>query len=53
MALPDLARRLAQRRGIPSELLYFPNENHIISSPAATIRWYEVVDAWLDRWTAP
>lgn len=44
---------LAQRRGIPSELLYFPNENHIISNPAATIRWYDVVDDWLDRWTAP
>ncbi len=37
----------------PSELLYMPNENHIISGAQASIRWYEVVDAWLDRWTAP
>lgn len=44
---------LAQRRGIPSELLYLPSENHIVSGPAASVRWYEVVMAWLDRWTAP
>ncbi|MCW3836227.1 prolyl oligopeptidase family serine peptidase [Sphingomonas canadensis] len=44
---------IAQQRGIPSELLYMPNENHIISGAEASIRWYEVVDAWLDRWTKP
>jgi dipeptidyl aminopeptidase/acylaminoacyl peptidase len=40
-----------QRRGIPSELLYFPNENHWVLKPADSIQWYDTVLAWLDRWT--
>ncbi|ODU70593.1 MAG: hypothetical protein ABT11_07390 [Novosphingobium sp. SCN 66-18] len=43
---------LAQRRCIPSELLYLPGENHIVSGAAASVLWYDTVDAWLDRWTA-
>lgn len=43
----------AQRLGIPSELLYFPEENHLVSGREAMIQWYDVVNAWLDRWTAP
>ena len=43
----------AQRRGVPSELLAFPGESHLISAPQATVEWYDAVDAWLDRWTAP
>jgi dipeptidyl aminopeptidase/acylaminoacyl peptidase len=41
-----------QRRGIPSELLYFPNENHWVLKPADSIQWYDTVLAWLHRWTA-
>ena len=40
-----------QRRGIPSKLLYFPNENHWVLKPANCIQWHETVLAWLDRWT--
>ena len=42
-----------QRRGVPSELLYFPNENHFVQKPADSIQWYETTLAWLDRWTHP
>jgi dipeptidyl aminopeptidase/acylaminoacyl peptidase len=40
-----------QRRGIPSELLYFPDENHWVLKPADSIQWYDAVLAWLARWT--
>jgi len=40
-----------QRRGIPSKLLYFPDENHWCLKPANSIQWHETVIAWLDRWT--
>jgi dipeptidyl aminopeptidase/acylaminoacyl peptidase len=42
-----------QRRGIPSELLYFPNENHWVLKPADSIQWYDTVLKWLNRWTRP
>ena len=40
-----------QRRGIPSKLLYFPDENHWVLSPANGILWHETVLAWMERWT--
>jgi dipeptidyl aminopeptidase/acylaminoacyl peptidase len=40
-----------QRRGIPSRLLYFPDENHWVLSPANGLLWHEVVLDWLGRWT--
>lgn len=40
-----------QRRGIPSKLLYFPDENHWCLKPANSIQWHETVLAWLDYWT--
>ncbi len=43
----------AQRRGIPSEFLYFPDENHWVLKPQNSILWHETVQAWLDRWTKP
>jgi dipeptidyl aminopeptidase/acylaminoacyl peptidase len=39
-----------QRRGIPSKLLYFPDENHWILKPHNSILWHETVLAWLDQW---
>jgi dipeptidyl aminopeptidase/acylaminoacyl peptidase len=41
---------LLQRRGIPSELLYFPDENHWVLKPANSIQWHEIVLGWLDQW---
>jgi dipeptidyl aminopeptidase/acylaminoacyl peptidase len=40
-----------QRRGVPSRLLVFPDENHWVLKPANSVRWYEEVIGWLDRWT--
>jgi dipeptidyl aminopeptidase/acylaminoacyl peptidase len=42
-----------QRRGIPSEFLYFPDENHWVLKPADRVQWYESVIAWMNRWTKP
>jgi len=39
-----------QRRGIPSKLLYFPDENHYVSKPQNSILWHETVIRWLDQW---
>jgi dipeptidyl aminopeptidase/acylaminoacyl peptidase len=40
-----------QRKGIPSELLVFPDENHWVLKPRNSIQWHETVLGWLDRWT--
>ncbi|MBZ4416145.1 S9 family peptidase [Myxococcus sp. RHSTA-1-4] len=40
-----------QRRGIPSKLLYFPEENHWVLKPANSVQWHDEVLAWLDQWT--
>ena len=39
-----------QRRGIPSKLLYFPDENHWVLKPANCILWHETVIGWLNQW---
>ncbi len=40
----------AQRLGIPSKFLYFPDENHWVLKPANSILWHETVIGWLDQW---
>jgi len=40
-----------QRRGIPSRLLYFPDENHWVLKPQNSRMWHRTVLEWLDRWT--
>jgi dipeptidyl aminopeptidase/acylaminoacyl peptidase len=42
-----------QRMGVPSRLLYFPDENHWVLKPINSIQWHEVVLDWIDQWTAP
>ena len=39
-----------QRRGIPSRLLIFPNENHWILKPANSVQWHREVERWLGEW---
>jgi dipeptidyl aminopeptidase/acylaminoacyl peptidase len=39
-----------QRKGIPSKLLYFPDENHWVLKPANSKLWHDTVLAWLDQW---
>jgi dipeptidyl aminopeptidase/acylaminoacyl peptidase len=41
-----------QRRGIPSKLVWFPDENHWVLKPHNSIFWHETVLEWLDQWTA-
>ena len=41
-----------QRRGIPSQLLVFPDENHWVLKPQNSVLWHQTVNAWLKRWTA-
>ena len=40
-----------QRKGIPSKLLYFPDENHWVLKPQNSILWHETVLSWIDQWT--
>jgi dipeptidyl aminopeptidase/acylaminoacyl peptidase len=40
-----------QRRGIPSRLLVFPNENHWVLKPANSVQWHHEVERWLKQWT--
>lgn len=40
-----------QRRGIPSRLVIFPDENHWVLKPDNSIRWHHEVHRWLDQWT--
>jgi dipeptidyl aminopeptidase/acylaminoacyl peptidase len=42
----------AQRKGVPSQLLYFPDENHWVLKPQNSVEWYRVVGEWMHRWTA-
>ena len=39
-----------QRRGVPSRLLYFPDENHWVSKPDNSVLWHDTVLEWLARW---
>jgi len=42
-----------QERGIPSQLLVFPNENHWVLGAKNSLQWHNTVFAWLDRWLKP
>ena len=39
-----------QRRGVPSKLLWFPDENHWVLKAKNSILWHEAVIGWLDQW---
>lgn len=39
-----------QRKGIPSKLLVFPDENHWVLKPQNSLLWHDTVRAWLDQW---
>ncbi len=42
----------AQGRKVPSQFLYFPDENHWVLKPHNSVQWHDTVNAWLKRWTA-
>ena len=39
-----------QSQGVPSRLVYFPDENHWILHAQNSVFWYAEVRAWLARW---
>ena len=41
-----------QRKGIESQLLLFPDENHWVLKPQNSIQWHDTVNNWLKRWTS-
>ena len=41
-----------QRKGIESQLLLFPDENHWVLKPQNSILWHDTVNSWLKRWTS-
>ena len=42
-----------QRRGVPSRLLYFPDEGHWVLKPQNSQLWYKTVLGWLDQYLKP
>ena len=40
----------AKMRGVPAELLIFPDENHWVLKPQNGILWQREFRSWLDRW---
>ncbi|GBF58592.1 dipeptidyl-peptidase 5 [Candidatus Phycosocius bacilliformis] len=42
-----------QKRGVPSRLIYYPNENHWILRPQNSLFWYGEVKKWLETYAPP
>ncbi|UZJ50735.1 hypothetical protein CBS101457_000055 [Exobasidium rhododendri] len=42
-----------QRRGVPSRLVYFPDENHWVLEPKNSLKWHEEVLGWLLKYSSP
>ena len=40
-----------QRQGVPSKMLYFPDEGHWVLKPQNSRLWYQTVNDWVDQWT--
>ncbi len=41
-----------QLRGVPSKMLYFPDEGHWVLKPQNSQLWWKTVNDWVDEWTA-
>ena len=39
-----------QREGVPSKMLYFPDEGHWVLKPQNSQLWYKTVNDWVDQW---
>ena len=48
-----MAFNAARLRGVPAEMLIFPDENHWILKPQNAIMWQRVFFRWLDKWLKP
>lgn len=49
----EMAFNAARLRGVPAEMVIFPDENHWILRPQNAILWQRVFFRWLDRWLKP
>ena len=39
-----------QRQGVPSKMIYFPDEDHFIRKPQNAKLWWTNVHGWFDKW---
>ena len=39
--------------GVPSKLVYFPDENHWVLKPQNSLFWYETKRKWLAQYVTP
>ncbi len=39
-----------QMEGVPSKMLYFPDEGHWVLKPQNSRLWYKTVNDWVDQW---
>jgi dipeptidyl aminopeptidase/acylaminoacyl peptidase len=39
-----------QTMGVPSKMLYFPDEGHWVLKPQNSQLWYKTVNDWVDQW---
>lgn len=46
----EMAFNAARLRGVPAEMLIFPDENHWILKPQNAVMWQRVFFRWLDKW---
>ena len=49
----EMAFNAAKLRGIPAEMLIFPDENHWILKPQNAIMWQRLFFRWFDKWLKP
>lgn len=49
----EMAFNAVRLRGVPAEMVIFPDENHWILKPQNAILWQRVFFRWLDRWLKP
>ena len=42
-----------QKRGVPSKLVYFPDENHWVLKPQNSLYWYQAVRDWVATYAKP
>jgi dipeptidyl aminopeptidase/acylaminoacyl peptidase len=42
-----------QRQGVPSRLLFYPDEDHFVQKPQNAQLWWETVHAWLETYLSP
>ncbi len=48
-----MAFNAAKLRGIPAEMVVFPDENHWILKPQNAILWQRLFFRWFDKWLKP